>query len=393
MTEWLIRRFVPDSKNIRDERVRLSYGTLSSVVGILCNIFLFILKLLIGILIHSVSIISDGFNNLTDCISCIVTLLGYHLAAKPADKEHPFGHGRMEYVVSFFSAVLIFLVGWELLKQSIQNIISPSFVNFSWSLFVILACSILVKLWMSSFNSKLGKKLDNVSMMAAAQDSRNDVLTTGISLAALVLDLYFPSVPFDGIGGLFVSCIIFKDGFEISKEIISRLLGRPASSELTEKIRTIMLSQPDIIGVHDLIIHDYGPGSQFGSAHAEIDSHKSFAEAHAAADAAERQIERQLHVLMTIHMDPVDAEDPLTEEYQDRVKKALRKINWSLTIHDFRIVRSTSYIRLVFDILEPYECPLSKKDILKRIYAEFQDDPLKVQLSVTIDHPFEEEKQ
>lgn len=367
MTNWLVKCFIKNSEDIENESVRLSYGTLSSFVGIACNVLLFIFKFMIGTFANSISIVSDAFNNLSDCLSCIVTLFGYRLAAKPADKEHPFGHGRMEYVVSFVVTGIIFIVAYNLFIESLNKTIHPEPVTFTSTAGMILVASILVKLWMSFFNAKLGKKIDSMIMITTAQDSRNDVLTTLVALGANILGMFYSSIPLDGIGGMIVAIYIFISGFNMAKDIIDELLGKPASKELTDAILDIINSHPEVIGVHDMMIHDYGPGKKMGSCHVEVDASMNFMKAHEVVDNAERKIEEQLHVIMTIHLDPVDLHDPETEKYKEQVTEILGKMDPSLSIHDFRIVSGDSHTNLVFDVLMPYECTLKEEEIKKQI--------------------------
>ena len=260
MTDFLVRLFIKDSEDTDNEKVRFRYGLLSSCTGIVCNVLLFLIKLVSGLLMNSVSIVSDGFNNLSDCMSCLITLLGYKLASKPADREHPFGHGRYEYLVSLLVAVMIIVVTFQLFLSSIGKIMHPTPVHFDAVLFALLTASILVKVWMSAFNTKLGKKLNNMVMLTTAQDSRNDVFVTALSLVAMILSTVNRSIPFDGIFGIALAGILFYSGYSMIRDIVDRLLGAPADSSLTKKIRDEILSYPEIIGVHDMIIHEYGPG-------------------------------------------------------------------------------------------------------------------------------------
>ncbi len=388
MTEWLVGHFIKNKDDVQNEQVRLAYGNLSSITGIVCNVFLFVLKFLIGLLSNSIAIISDAFNNLSDCLSCLVTMFGYHLAAKPADQEHPFGHGRMEYIVSFFVSGVILIVGFELFRSSITKIIHPEEVHFSWMMVIILAASILVKVWMGSFNKTLGKRINNIAMIATSQDSMNDVFATSATLAALILSAWIPSIPFDGIAGLVVSLFIFCSGYGIAKEIIDKLLGGPASHELTEKIRTLILSHPEIIGVHDMMIHDYGPGRQFGSAHAEVESSMDFLKAHDVIDQAEREVYEKTHVFMTLHMDPIDISDPQTNAYREEVMHILHSIDPKLSMHDFRVVYGQTHTNLVFDVVIPFGCTHSSQEITDRINSALSNQVQKLYTVITFDHEF-----
>jgi len=391
MTNFLIRLFVKDAENIHDEKVRLQYGTMSSATGMCCNIFLFILKGIIGLMIHSISIISDGFNNLSDCLSCLITMVGYRLSAKPADKEHPFGHGRMEYVVSFIVAIIIFIFGFQLFQTSIDKILHPEEVTFNPVLVGILAASILVKVWMTVFYRTVGTKINNMAIKAASEDSRNDVLATSISLIAIILSAFTKDIPFDGIAGVILALFIFYSGYGIASEIINQLLGTPASAEMTAAIRNQMLSHPEIVGVHDMIIHDYGPGVQIGSAHAEVNAKMDFLAAHDVIDEAEREIEENLHVMMTIHMDPIIIDDPQLNEYKRMIDTILMKINPEMTMHDFRMVPGETHTNLLFDVVVPYDAKLSNSEIKEKIDAELVGYPTKLYTVIHFDRGFTSE--
>lgn len=388
MTEFLIRHFVSNPENITDEKTRYSYGFLTSITGIVCNLFLFVLKFISGLIMNSISIMSDGFNNLSDCLSCLLTLFGYRLSAKPADKEHPFGHGRMEYIISFVVAIIIFVVTYELFTESIRKIIHPEKVTFNGVLFILLLASVFIKLWMSSFNKKIGTKIDNIAMITTAQDSRNDVFVTLITLFAMIMTAFTDNFPFDGIAGVVLSCFLFWSGVEISKTIITRLLGAPADPQLIEKIQTMILDHPEVLGVHDMIIHDYGPGTRIGSAHAEVDSNMSLVDAHNVVDEAEREIQNKLHVMMTIHVDPIDLNNPKSNAYREEILRVLRRIDPGLSLHDFRMVESSAYDKLLFDVLVPFDSKVTKEEIQKQIDEEMASKEKKVKTVVNYDRDY-----
>ena len=388
MTDFLIRHFVKDPDNITDEKTRYSYGFLTSVTGIICNLFLFVLKLVSGLIMNSISVMSDGFNNLSDCLSCLLTLFGYRLASKPADKEHPFGHGRMEYIISFVVAIIIFVVTYQLFTESIRKIIHPEKVVFNGVLFVLLLASVLVKLWMSAFNRKIGQKIDNIAMITTAQDSKNDVFVTLITLFAMIMTAFTDNFPFDGMAGVVLSCFLLWSGIEIARKIITRLLGAPADPELVEQIQTMILSHPEILGVHDMIIHDYGPGTRIGSAHAEVDCTMSLVDAHNVVDEAEREIEEKLHVMMTLHIDPVDLNNPKSNAYREEILRVLHRVDPHLSLHDFRMVESPSHDKLLFDILVPFDCKISQSEIQKQIDEEMNTKKKKVITVINYDRDY-----
>lgn len=388
MSKFLIRHFIKNPDDVTNEKTRYAYGFLVSMCGIICNLFLFGLKLISGYLMNSISIMSDGFNNLSDCMSCLITLFGYKLSAKPADKEHPFGHGRMEYVVSFVVAIIIFVVTFELFTESVRKIIHPETVTFNLVLFLLLLASILVKLWLSSLNRNIGKKIDNIAMLTTAQDSRNDVYVTLISLAAMVLSAFTKDFPFDGIAGIILSLFLFYSGYSIAKEIISRLLGTPADPELVKSIKEQILSHPEILGVHDMIIHDYGPGCKIGSAHAEIDSHMDIMTAHDVIDRAEREVQENQHVMMTLHLDPLDMSDPKVQKQRQMVEEILHEIDPKLNMHDFRSVIGPTHTNLIFDIQVPFDCKLSDTEIKQKIDDKLKDQEETYYTVITFDRGF-----
>lgn len=389
MTEFLVKKFVPDHENTDDLTVRKNYGTLSSVVGIVCNIILFGVKYFIGSVSASISVISDGFNNLSDAAGCIVTLIGYRLAAKPADKDHPFGHGRAEYLTSLIIAVIIMLMGFELLKTSAEKIIAPEAVKFSLGAIISLIASIGLKLWLSAFNGKLGRKINSPIMLATAQDSRNDVIATSAALIGLTVSA-FTGMPVDGIMGILVSLFILKAGYGIIKDTVDDLLGKPAERELADKITGIVCSEETIIGIHDLIIHNYGPGKRIASCHAELRSDESFIAAHDAADAAERRVYEKLGIIMTIHTDPVDMDNEQSALCMETMQTRVSEIDSRICIHDFRMVCGENRTRLIFDLLIPYDLPLSDKELMAKIdeFPEFKGADAPYSHVVTLDRSY-----
>ena len=362
MTALLVRLFIKDRENISDIRVREKYGMLSSGVGIACNLLLFGVKYIIGTLSGSISVISDAFNNLSDGASCIVTMIGYRVAAKPADKGHPFGHGRMEYLTSLIIAAVIFLMGFELLKSSADRLFRPAEVTFGIAMVISLIASILLKLWMSAFNTKLGKKVDSPVMLATAQDSRNDVIATAAALIGLTASL-FTSFPVDGIMGIAVSVFIIRAGFGIVKDTVDDLLGKPVDRELVRKIKDIVMADDRILGVHDLVVHNYGPGKMIASCHAEASSEEKFEEIHELVDSIERDIGDRLGIMMTIQMDPVDVNNKEAMGIKEALAKYASELDSGLSIHDFRMIAGGGSPTFIFDVVVPYDCKLKEDDI------------------------------
>ncbi|MEG0170172.1 cation diffusion facilitator family transporter [Anaerorhabdus sp.] len=387
MINFLIQRFVKNYENVTDETVRSNYGTLSSIVGIVCNVLLFALKFLLGVVSNSIAIMSDAFNNLSDSASCIVTLFGYKLAAKPADKDHPFGHGRIEYIVSFIIAVIILLVGFELFKSSFDKVIHPETVHFSWIVLVSLVLSILIKFWMSFFNRTLGNRINNSAMIATSKDSQNDVIATSATLVALVGSL-FTDLPLDGVMGILVSIFVLISGFGIIKSTIDDLIGQPADKEIVDKIRSTIMNQKEILGIHDLIIHNYGPGKMIGSVHVEINANQNILVIHDIVDEIERKIESDLHIMMTIHMDPIEQDNQVVNEYKNIVTGILDRIDSSLSMHDFRIVSGPTHTNLIFDVLIPYESLIKEEELKKEIDAAISNLMSNVYTVITFDRGY-----
>jgi cation diffusion facilitator family transporter len=387
MTEMLIKKFIKNPEDIDNLKVRRSYGTLSSFVGIICNIFLFCAKYLLGTFSNSISIVSDAFNNLTDSAGCIVTLLGYKMSSKPADKNHPFGHGRMEYLSTLTIAIIILMVGFELLKNSFSKIIHPDELKFSIITIISLILSVCLKLWMSCFNNKLGKKINSGVLIATSKDSKTDAVATSATIIAIITSL-FTKFPVDGVIGILVSIFIMKSGYDIIKDTIDDLLGKPADPELVKSIKEYIQQSDKIIGIHDLIIHNYGPGNMIASCHAEVRSDEDFIAVHDSIDIIEREIYSKLNILMTIHMDPVEVDNELVNKCKSRILEIVETIDDSLCIHDFRIVTGETHTNLVFDLVVPYGFKYKNEDIKKIIDDNLKDDEIKYFTVITFDSSY-----
>lgn len=366
MTNLLMKLFIKNKNQNEDTQIRAQAGTLSSLTGIVCNLILFVVKLWMGMLANSIAITSDAFNNLSDSASCIVTLFGYKMAAKPADKDHPFGHGRIEYLTSLILASVILVVGVELFRNSIDKVLDPESIHFSWFVLISLIASVGVKLWMSLFNKTLGKKFNSSVMLATSQDSLNDVIATSATIISLIAS-NFVSWPVDGLMGVVVSIFILVSGIGIIKDTIGELLGQPADPQLVDKIRELMMEKEEILGIHDMIIHSYGPGNMIGSAHAEVNSKADLLITHDAIDEVEKRIAKQLHVMMTIHLDPIVTDDQETKEAKTLIQTILTGIDERLSFHDFRMVTGPTHTNLIFDVLVPFEYKGSFEEIRKAI--------------------------
>lgn len=384
MSGLLLRLFVKDYRNTEDPKVRGAYGKLAGVVGIVCNLLLFAGKLIAGLLSGSVAITADAVNNLSDASSSLVTLLGFKLAERPADEEHPYGHARLEYLSGLAVAALILVIGVELGKSSIEKIINPETVLFSWLTLVILIGSILVKLWMALFCYKLGKKIDSATLTATAMDSRNDVISTSAVLLGCLVGHFF-GLQIDGYIGTLVALFIIWSGCGIAKETISPLLGKQADAELVKSISDLIMSHEKILGIHDLMVHDYGPGQCFASVHAEMDSRENPLDCHDIIDDIERDALRELRVHLVIHYDPIVTDDEELNQMRALVSAELKQIDPQLTMHDFRMVRGPGHTNLIFDLVIPYSMENRKKELKERIDERVQFEDKRYYTVITFD--------
>lgn len=366
MTQILLRTFVKDYQNADSPKVRASVGKMAGIAGILCNILLFLGKVLAGVLSGSISIIADAVNNLMDATSSVVTLIGFKLAQMPADEEHPYGHARFEYISGLVVAALILLIGFELFKTSFNKILHPEMVTMSWITGGILAASVVVKLWLASVNRKLGQYIHSTALMATAADSRNDVIATGAVLLGCVIGTVF-QIPVDGYIGVCVAVFIIISGCGVAKETISPLLGGQADEELINQVSSLLLSCDQILGMHDLLVHDYGPGQCFASVHAEMDAHEDPLVCHDILDDLENRSLKELRVHLVIHYDPIVTDDEELNHMREVVMKIVVGIDSRLHIHDFRLLRGAHYKKLIFDVVMPFDMKIRKSELKKKI--------------------------
>ena len=369
ITEFLVRKFVKNYQNTEDHQVRTSYGVLSSIVGICCNVLLFIVKIVVGIIMGSISVMADAFNNLSDAASSIISFIGVKIAERPADKKHPFGHGRIEYISAFIVAFLVIQVGFSLFKNSFLKLREPSELHVEWFAFWILVISVGVKGWLAGFNRKLGKRVESKVMLATAADSMGDMVTTGATILSILIYRVF-HINVDSIAGLIVSLLVVWAGIEIAKDTLEPLIGEPADPELVRKICTMVESMPGITGTHDLIIHNYGPNRSMATIHAEIPKDMNVEESHEIIDRAEREVCRKLGVFLVIHMDPVDLKDERIMIAKAQLKNVLEKIDPCVTFHDFRMAWGKSQVNLIFDVLVPYSYNAEQQISLKERIGE-----------------------
>lgn len=384
---WLAKKFIPSYQETSSPIVRQKYGTLCSLLSIGCNAVMVVFKLVFGILTQSIAIQADGFNNLSDMGSNLATLFGFKLAGKHPDADHPYGHGRYEYITGLVISFLILLVAFSSLKESIIKIIRPEAIYFKWSAVVVLLVSIGIKFWMALFNKKAGQLIQSTSLMAASQDSFNDVLTTLATLISLCLSL-ITTLPVDGVMGLFVSLFVLKSGIDIFKDTVNPLLGQAPDKQLVEDIRAFVLSHPHVLGIHDFMMHDYGPGRRYMTLHVEVDSRENIMEIHDEVDQIERDMLSKYDILTTIHMDPIDMNDELTQALRQEVLDIVKKINEQYSIHDFRIVTGPTHTNLIFDVVIPSSDERNHEELRKEIEKRIKDCHPSYYCVIQIEHSF-----
>ena len=362
MGKLLIRIFVKDHENTDDPRVRERYGKFAGVVGIVSNLILCIMKILIGLVSRSIAIIADGINNLADASSSIITLVGFKLASQPEDEDHPYGHARIEYLTGLFISIVIIVIGLQLLRTSIDKILHPDPLEFSCLTIIILVAAILIKLWQSMFNRSIGRKIRSVTLMATAADSRNDVISTSAVLISVIVGK-FTGIQIDGYMGCLVALFIIWSGIQLVRETTSPLLGEAPDHELVNSITEIVKKEPGVLGIHDLMVHNYGPGKIFASMHIEVDADGDLMESHDMIDNIEKRIKDELHVEFVVHMDPVKTDDPLITKMKKIIADALLPLDGVDNIHDFRIVPGPTHTNIIFDVVLAADCSLSEKEI------------------------------
>ena len=366
MNDFLFKKFIKDYENVKDSDVRDNYGKLAGAVGIVSNSLLCIMKILIGWISGSIAIIADGINNLADASSSIITLVGFKLAALPEDEEHPYGHARIEYLAGMAVSVMIILVGVELGKSSIDKILEPSPLEFSWVLVAVLILAIVIKVWQARFNISTGKKINSLALMATGADSRNDVISTCVVLLGVLIG-HFAEIQIDGYLGLLVAVFIIWSGICLVKETVSPLLGEAPDHELVEQIAQIAKSHEGILDIHDLAVHNYGPGKIFASIHLEVDASVDVMESHDLVDNVEHEIANKLNINITAHMDPVDLSTPYRAEIMEIIKNAIEPIDGVVSMHDLRLVTGPTHTNVIFDIVIAPGCKSSEDEIKKVI--------------------------
>ncbi len=386
LIRFLTKVFIPDSENVTNLSVRASYGVFGGILGIICNIILFIIKIIIGGAINSIAIISDAFNNLSDIGSSAITMIGARLSNQKPDAEHPFGHGRIEYISSLIVSFIIITMGFELIKTAFSKILSPHRPEFNIILMIILAVSIFIKLWMYFSVKYLGKKINSDVLLATASDSLNDAIATSTVILSVFLCKFLPPV-IDGIAGLIVAILICVSGVKLAWETIGTLLGTSPDPEVAKKIAEIILSDKEILGIHDLIIHDYGPGRTLASVHAEVSCEKSAIILHEIIDSLEVKVMNETGIETVIHTDPIVINDERINLHRELIKNILAEINPKLGMHDFRMTDGENRINLIFDLEVPYELSDSqRKDILITISNRIKEENPKYCTVIKIDY-------
>lgn len=388
MTNLLVKLFVKDYEEIEKVSVRTRYGVLSSMVGIFCNVFLAFVKMLAGLSLHSVSVMADAFNNLSDAGSSIIGFIGVKMAEKPADKEHPFGHGRMEYIAALIVAFLVIEVGLTFLKDSIGKIRNPQELSFHLVSVMILGISILVKFWLSVFNKKLGRKINSQVMMATAADSMGDMLATGATIFS-ILFWKFTGTNIDGWIGIGVSLVIMWAGIGIAKDTLEPLIGEAVSAEDYRRIKEFVENYDGIVGSHDLIVHSYGPGRNMASIHAEVPNDVSIDESHEIIDRIERDIMEEMGVFLVIHMDPIETKNQIVLEVRKSVEEAVCCVDSNSSIHDFRMVQGKEQINLIFDLVVPWDYKEEKRvELCRELTERMQEKDNRYCLVITVEQSF-----
>lgn len=390
ISNFLVKTFIKDAENIKDPKVRNKYGTLGGIVGIIINFILFLIKFFVGMLVGSIAISADAFNNLSDAASSVITIIGFKMANKPPDAEHPFGHGRIEYLSALIVAFLVMLVGVQFVKSSIERILNPTTINFEIIPFILLLVSIGFKFWLSSFNKFVGNKINSSALKAAATDALGDVFTSSTVVLSFLL-AKFTTFPLDGYIGVLVALAILYAGFSLVKETLNPLLGEAPDPEMVNEICEKVLSYPLISGVHDLIIHNYGPGRIIASLHAEIPADKDIMEIHNVIDMAEREVSRDLNIHLVIHMDPICVITDEIKETWDYVEKVLRKYPEVRSMHDFRIVGDGDTKNLIFDIVISPSMSGKKKEkerMLNNIKDAIHSEHPQYNCVITVDYDF-----
>lgn len=392
MTSWLIRTFVPNAGDTGDPAVRTRYGLVASMTCIVCNVLLCMGKGAVGLVSGSVSIVADAVNNLSDASSNVVSLLGFKLASRPADEDHPYGHGRYEYLAGLVVAVLVCAIGINLVGSSVEKIMSPQPTEFGPAVVIVLVGSMAVKLWMATFNRRLGRAISSETLEATAVDSRNDVIATAAVLASAVVS-QLVGIDLDGWAGLAVGGFILWSGIQLVREAVSPLLGKVPDPAYVEHIRDKIMSYPGVLGTHDLMVHDYGPGRQFASAHVEMAAEGNPLDQHDLLDNIEQDFKDDEGLVMTLHFDPIVTNDPQVRDMRHWIDLAVKDIDERLSIHDLRCVPGPTHTNVIFDCVRPTDCALSASELRARVSELVQDHYPRAVCKITVDESYVSSRQ
>ncbi len=388
MTKLLVKWFIKDAENVQNRQVRTQYGILASIVGIISNILLFAVKAIIGLTIGSISVTADAFNNLSDAASSIISFVGVKIANRPPDREHPFGHGRYEYIAALIVAFLVFEVGVTCLKSSLDKVFHPQAVEFKLILVVILCLSIFVKVWLGFFNRKLGRIINSSVMKATSADAFGDVLITSATVISIIVG-HITNLKIDGYMGVLVSLIVLYAGFGIAKDTLEPLIGEAVSPETYDLITKKVESYEGIIGSHDLIVHNYGPSNTMATIHAEVPSDMNIEEAHDLIDGIERDVLRELDIFLVIHMDPLEVNNQVVMDLKRKVKGIIKELDSNASLHDFRMVSGEHYINIIFDLVVPHDYTDDQEnELLLHINGKVSALDNRYQCSITPEHSF-----
>ena len=386
MTEFLIKHFIKDYKEVEKVSVRTAYGVLASIVGIFCNVFLFAVKFVVGFILNSVSVTADAFNNLSDAGSSIISFVGVKMAEKPADRDHPFGHGRIEYIAALVVSFLVLEVGFTFLKDSIGKIRTPEALNFQTVSVAILIVSIAVKLWLGLFNRKLGERINSKVMMAVFTDSMGDVITTGATILSLIF-FRLTGINIDGIVGVGVALVVMWAGVGIARDTLEPLIGEAIDPEVYKEIKSFVESYDGIEGTHDLLVHNYGPGRSMASIHAEVPNDVDIGQSHEIIDRIEREAAKKLGIFLVIHMDPVEMKDQRVLQVRDRAVQILKELDPACSIHDFRMVHGENQINLIFDMVIPIEYDEEmRKELPQKLADRLKESDPRYECVITVEY-------
>ena len=388
MTEFLIKHFIKDYREVEKVSVRTAYGVLASIVGIFCNVFLFAVKFVVGFILNSVSVTADAFNNLSDAGSSIISFVGVKMAEKPADRDHPFGHGRIEYIAALVVSFLVLEVGFTFLKDSIGKIRTPEALNFQTVSVAILIVSIAVKLWLGLFNRKLGERINSKVMMAVFTDSMGDVITTGATILSLIF-FRLTGINIDGIVGVGVALVVMWAGVGIARDTLEPLIGEAIDPEVYKEIKSFVESYDGIEGTHDLLVHNYGPGRSMASIHAEVPNDMDIEQSHEIIDRIEREAAKKLGIFLVIHMDPVEMKDQRVLQVRDRAVQILKELDPACSIHDFRMVHGENQINLIFDMVIPIEYDEEmRKELPQKLADRLKESDPRYECVITVEYDY-----